>query len=135
MKNNFYEGELDKEVVISEKGNNHKACNNILDKLFYIKVEWRQGMALLTVYILKSPMKRIHKIKTKKIVKNTISDEEIEKLRDNCKEKNETRSGEYILMQKAKVHLKQYLENRFDNNEALFVTLDAPCERLKIQWC
>lgn len=56
-------------------------------------------MALLTVYILKSPMKRIHKIKTKKIVKNTISDEEIEKLRDNCKEK-ETRSGEYILMQK-----------------------------------
>ena len=31
-----------------------------------------------------------------------------------------------------KVHLKQYLENRFDNNEALFVTLDAPYERLKI---
>ena len=31
-------------------------------------------------YILKSPMKRIHKIKTKKMVKNTISDEEIEKL-------------------------------------------------------
>lgn len=40
-------------------------------------------------YILKSPMKRIHKIKTKKIVKNTISDEEIEKLRDNCKEKRD----------------------------------------------
>ena len=33
---------------------------------------------------------------------------------------------------KTKVHLKQYLENRFDNNEALFVTLDAPYERLKI---
>lgn len=40
-------------------------------------------------YILKSPMKRIHKIKTKKMVKNTISDEEIEKLRDNCKEKRD----------------------------------------------
>ena len=36
-------------------------------------------------YILKSPMKRIHKIKTKKVVKNTISDEAIEKLRDGCK--------------------------------------------------
>ena len=36
-------------------------------------------------YILKSPMKRIHKIKTKKVVKNTISDEAIEKLRDSCK--------------------------------------------------
>ena len=35
-------------------------------------------------YILKSPMKRIHKIKTKTVVKNVISDEGIEKLRDNC---------------------------------------------------
>lgn len=35
-------------------------------------------------YILKSPMKRIHKIKTKTVVKNTISDEDIEKLRDHC---------------------------------------------------
>lgn len=35
-------------------------------------------------YILKSPMKRIHKIKTKQPVKETISDELIEKLRDSC---------------------------------------------------
>ena len=35
-------------------------------------------------YILKSPMKRIHKIKTKKSVKKIISDEDIEKLRDGC---------------------------------------------------
>lgn len=35
-------------------------------------------------YILKSPMKRIHKIKTKQPVKETISDEIIEKLRDSC---------------------------------------------------
>src|SRR5574344_1329342 len=40
-------------------------------------------------YILKSPMKRIHKIKTKTVVKSTISDEGIEKLRDNCKEKRD----------------------------------------------
>ncbi len=36
-------------------------------------------------YILKSPMRRIHKIKTNKRVKETISDEDIEKLRDACK--------------------------------------------------
>lgn len=36
-------------------------------------------------YVLKSPMRRIHKIKTKTVVKSTISDEGIEKLRDNCK--------------------------------------------------
>ena len=40
-------------------------------------------------YILKSPMKRIHKIKTKTVVKNTISDEGIERLRDGCKEKRD----------------------------------------------
>lgn len=35
-------------------------------------------------YILKSPMKRIHKIKTKTVVKTVISDEAIERLRDFC---------------------------------------------------
>ena len=35
-------------------------------------------------YILKSPMRRIHKIKTNQQVKEVISDEDIEKLRDNC---------------------------------------------------
>lgn len=35
-------------------------------------------------YILKSPMRRIHKIKTKQPVKEIISDEAIEQLRDHC---------------------------------------------------
>ena len=121
-------------------------------------------------YILKSPMKRIHKIKTKTVVKNTISDEGIEKLRDNCKEKRDLaiidllystgiRVGELVNLNiddidldgrecivygkgdkerrvyfdaKAKVHLKEYIEERQDENEALFVTLDAPYDRLKI---
>lgn len=121
-------------------------------------------------YILKSPMKRIHKIKTKTVVKNTISDEGIEKLRDSCKEKRDLamidllystgiRVGELVNLNiedidldgrecvvygkgdkerrvyfdaKAKVHLKDYIEERQDDNEALFVTLDAPHERLKI---
>lgn len=121
-------------------------------------------------YILKSPMKRIHKIKTKTIVKNTISDEAIEKLRDSCKEKRDLaiidllystgiRVGELVNLNiedidlegrecvvygkgdkerrvyfdaKAKVHLRDYIKNRTDNNSALFVTLDAPYDRLKI---
>ena len=40
-------------------------------------------------YVLKSPMRRIHKIKTKTVVKEVISDESIEILRDNCKEKRD----------------------------------------------
>lgn len=33
---------------------------------------------------------------------------------------------------KAKIHLQQYLDTRTDDNPALFVTLDAPYDRLKI---
>ena len=121
-------------------------------------------------FILKSPMRRIHKIKTKTVVKETISDESIEKLRDGCRELRDLamidllystgiRVGELVNLNikdvnfeqrecivfgkgdkerkvyfdaKAKIHLKQYLEKRTDNNPALFVTLDAPFHRLKI---
>ena len=121
-------------------------------------------------YILKSPMRRIHKIKTKTVVKNVISDEGIEKLRDNCQEIRDLaiidllystgiRVGELVNLNiddidldgrecvvygkgdkerrvyfdaKAKVHLKNYIESRNDENEALFVTLDSPHARLKI---
>lgn len=37
-------------------------------------------------YILKSPMRRIHKIKTKTVVKEVINDESMEKMRDACEE-------------------------------------------------
>lgn len=35
--------------------------------------------------IIKSPVRRIHKVKFGKVVKETLTDEELEKLRDNCK--------------------------------------------------
>ena len=37
-------------------------------------------------YIFKSPLRRIHKIKTTVLVKDTYADEDLEKLRDNCEE-------------------------------------------------
>ncbi len=37
-------------------------------------------------YIAKSPVRRIHKIKTNVLVKDVLSDEELENLRDNCDE-------------------------------------------------
>ena len=121
-------------------------------------------------YILKSPMRRIHKIKTKQQVKEIISDEAIEKLRDSCSCPRDLaiidllystgiRVGELVNLSikdinfearecvvfgkgdkerrvyfdaKAKIHLKEYLETRSDDNPALFVTLDAPHTRLKI---
>lgn len=40
-------------------------------------------------YIIKSPMRRIHKVKTGTRVKSTISDEEMEILRDHCDNKRD----------------------------------------------
>lgn len=121
-------------------------------------------------YIIKSPMRRIHKIKTTKTVKEVISDEEIEKMRDKCKNLRDLaiidllystgiRIGELVRLNiddidfeerecivfgkgdkerrvyfdaKTKIHLTDYINSRFDTNPALFVTLDAPYNRLQI---
>ena len=121
-------------------------------------------------YILKSPMRRIHKIKTNQQVKEIITDEDIEKLRDHCTTIRDLamidllystgiRVGELVNLNisdvdfearecvvfgkggkerkvyfdaKAKLHLQSYLRSRGDVNEALFVSLDAPHDRLKI---
>lgn len=121
-------------------------------------------------YILKSPMRRIHKIKTKTVVKEVISDESMEMMRDSCSEVRDLamidllystgiRVGELVNLDisdvdlerrecivygkgdkerrvyfdaKAKIHLQSYLASRYDDNSALFVTLDAPHDRLKI---
>lgn len=40
-------------------------------------------------YVLKSPVRRIHKIKTTKVVKDTYTDEELELMRDNCSSKRD----------------------------------------------
>lgn len=37
-------------------------------------------------YIIKSPVRRIHKVKTASSIKDTYTDEDLEKMRDNCKE-------------------------------------------------
>lgn len=121
-------------------------------------------------YIIKSPMRRIHKIKTTKTVKEVISDEEIEKMRDKCKNLRDLaiidllystgiRIGELVRLNiddidfeerecivfgkgdkerrvyfdaKTKIHLMSYINSRSDANPALFVTLDAPYNRLQI---
>ena len=65
-----------KEKIMQKK--KHIAMLSLVDKKYLNKI--------MDSYILKSPMRRIHKIKTKTVVKSTISDEGIERLRDNCSE-------------------------------------------------
>ena len=121
-------------------------------------------------YITKSPVRRIHKVRTDTLVKDVLSDESMEILRDNCTEIRDVamidllastgiRVGELVKMNRedidfqerqcivfgkgnkerevyfnarTKIHLKCYLEQRTDNNPALFVSLSSPPSRLTI---
>lgn len=121
-------------------------------------------------YILKSPVRRIHKIKTSKTVKETYSDESLETMRDQCSclrdlalidllASTGMRVGELVHLNRedidfenrecvvfgkgskerpvyfdarTKIHLKNYLESRTDDNPALFVSLLSPYNRLEI---
>lgn len=121
-------------------------------------------------YILKSPVRRIHKVKSGTNIKETYSDEALELMRDSCTELRDLaiidilastgmRVGEMVLLNRndidfnerecivvgkgnkervvyfdarTKIHLQNYLNSRRDDNQALFVSLRAPYERLKI---
>lgn len=121
-------------------------------------------------YILKSPVRRIHKIKSSKTVKETYTDEMLERMRDNCDSLRDLaiidmlastgmRVGELVHLNiedvdfenrecivlgkgskerpvyfdaRTKIHLRNYLESRNDDNPALFVSMLKPHNRLKI---
>lgn len=121
-------------------------------------------------YILKSPVRRIHKVKTGQTVKETYSDEALEQMRDHCDSLRDLaiidllsstgmRVGEMVRLNtedidfenrecvvfgkgdkerkvyfdaRTKIHLRNYLDSRMDDNPALFVTLHRPYERLQI---
>lgn len=121
-------------------------------------------------YIVKSPVRRIHKVKTCKTVKETYSDEALELMRDNCEcirdlaiidilSSTGMRVGELVRLNRSdidfenrecivlgkgnkqrkvyfdartKIHLQSYLRTRTDENEALFVALQKPYDRLQI---
>lgn len=121
-------------------------------------------------YILKSPVRRIHKVKTAVTIKETYTDEALETMRDRCDSLRDLalidmlastgmRVGELVLLNRddinfeerecvvfgkgskermvyfdarTKIHLQNYLAQRTDSNNALFVSLKAPYERLQI---
>lgn len=121
-------------------------------------------------YILKSPVRRIHKVKTCKTVKETYSDEALELMRDNSECSRDLaiidllsstgmRVGELVRLNRddidfenrecivlgkgnkqrkvyfdarTKIHLQKYLQDRTDDNSALFVSLQKPNKRLLI---
>lgn len=121
-------------------------------------------------YILKSPVRRIHKIRSNQTVKETYTDEALETMRDQCGSLRDLamidllastgmRVGELVRLNRddidfenrecvvfgkgskerpvyfdarTKIHLKNYLDSRTDDNPALFVSLLSPYNRLEI---
>lgn len=121
-------------------------------------------------YIIKSPVRRIHRVKSATTIKETYSDENLETMRDSCTELRDLalidilastgmRIGELVLLNRkdinfeerecvvfgkgskermvyfdarTKIHLQEYLNSRTDDNPALFVSLKAPYDRMKI---
>ena len=121
-------------------------------------------------HIHKNPMKRIHKIKSLKKVKETYSDEMIEKIKSACSSIRDLaiiellsstgiRVGELVKMNKndidfvnkeivvtgkggkqrrvyfdtkTKLHLDNYFNSRIDKNNAAFVSLFKPFDRLQV---
>lgn len=69
-------------------------------------------------HILKSPVRRIHKVKTATNIKETYTDEELEKMRDNCTELRDLaivdmlastgmRIGEMVLLNKVDINFNE----------------------------
>lgn len=69
-------------------------------------------------HILKSPVRRIHKVKTATNIKETYTDEELERMRDNCTELRDLaiidmltstgmRIGEMVLLNKADINFNE----------------------------
>ncbi|SDE81405.1 site-specific tyrosine recombinase/integron integrase [Riemerella columbipharyngis] len=148
------------------KNNSSKVTIDNIRRIFSSFFSWLEDED----YILKSPVRRIHKVKTAKTIKEILTDEEIEKLRDNSQNIRDLsiieilsstgiRVGELVKINikdidfqerscivtgkgnkqrevyfdaRTKIHLLEYINQRKDNNEALFVSHSKPNKRLTI---
>lgn len=154
---------------LAEQQENHHLSKVTIDNLrriFSSFFSWLEDED----YIVKSPVRRIHKVRTDTLVKEVLSDESMEILRDSCQELRDIamidllastgmRVGELVKMNRedidfherqcvvfgkgnkerevyfnarTKIHLKKYLDERTDDNPALFVSLAKPHTRLTI---
>lgn len=69
-------------------------------------------------YLIKSPIRRIHKVKTTSSIKDTYSDEDLEKMRDSCEERRDLalidmlastgmRVGELVLLNQSDLNFNE----------------------------
>ena len=153
-------------AVFQQKHNATKVTVDNVRRIFSSFFSWLEEED----FILKNPVRRIHKVKTGTQVREVLSDESLESIRDTCTRSRDLamvdllastgmRVGELVKLNRedinfterecvvfgkgnkqrivyfnarAKIHLQQYLNERSDQNEALFVSLNNPQRRLQI---
>lgn len=153
-------------AVFQQKHNATKVTVDNVRRIFSSFFSWLEEED----YILKNPVRRIHKVKTGTQVREVLSDESLESIRDTCTNSRDLamidllastgmRVGELVKLNRedinfterecvvfgkgnkqrivyfnarTKIHLQQYLNERSDGNEALFVSLNDPQKRLQI---
>lgn len=153
-------------AVFQQKHNATKVTVDNVRRIFSSFFSWLEEED----YILKNPVRRIHKVKTGTQVREVLSDESLESIRDTCTHPRDLamidllastgmRVGELVKLNRedinfterecvvfgkgnkqrivyfnarTKIHLQQYLNERSDQNEALFVSLNNPKNRLQI---
>ena len=153
-------------AIFQQKHNASKVTVDNVRRIFSSFFSWLEEED----YILKNPVRRIHKVKTGTQVREVLSDESLESIRDNCSHPRDLamidllastgmRVGELVKLNRedinfnerecivfgkgnkqrivyfnarAKIHLQEYLDRRDDKNEALFVSITKPYERLQV---
>ncbi len=153
-------------AVFQQKHNASKVTVDNVRRIFSSFFSWLEEED----FILKNPVRRIHKVKTGTQVREVLSDESLESIRDTCTRSRDLamidllastgmRVGELVKLNRddinfterecvvfgkgnkqrivyfnarTKIHLQQYLNERSDQNEALFVSLNNPQKRLQI---
>lgn len=99
---------------IQEKNNLSKVTIDNLRRIFSSFFSWLEDED----YIAKSPVRRIHKVRTDTLVKEVLSDENIETLRDSCNESRDlamidlllstgVRVGELVKMNRADIDFQE----------------------------
>ena len=98
----YYRNTIEKLLVVIKKGIKHITTDDLRKYLADYQRQHHSGKVTIDNirrilssffgwlededYIIKSPVRRIHKVKTTKTVKETYTDEELEEMRDSCRE-------------------------------------------------
>lgn len=130
----YYRTTIEAMVEVVDKGVRHMQTDDL--RAYLTEYQKKHGSSRVTIdnirrilssffswlededYILKSPVRRIHKVKTATNIKETYTDEELEKMRDHCTELRDLaivdmlastgmRIGEMVLLNKVDINFNE----------------------------